>query len=90
MGIINKTFAGSGTVCTGAAARIVNSVVDDALSDEAKKRDLLYIDHSTGRIPVEAQAQEENGTFTMEKINIYRTARILMEGYSYVRKSSLV
>jgi 2-methylaconitate cis-trans-isomerase PrpF len=90
MGIINKTFAGSGTVCTGAAARIVDSVVYDVLSDEAKKRDLLYIGHSAGRIPVEAKAKKENGIFTMEKINIYRTARILMEGYSYVRKSSLV
>ncbi|HZK00245.1 MAG TPA: PrpF domain-containing protein [Tissierellaceae bacterium] len=90
MGIINKTFAGSGTVCTGAAARIVGTVVHDVLNDESRKRSLLYIGHGAGRIPVEVEAQEENGSFSMKKINIYRTARILMDGCAYVRKSSLI
>ena len=89
MGIINKTFAGSGTVSTGAAARIVGSVVYDFLNDESKERSLLHIGHAAGRIPVEVEAEEKDDSFLMKKINIYRTARILMEGYANVRKSSL-
>lgn len=90
MGMINKTFAGSGTVCTGAAARIKGSVVWEMLGEEARARDLLYIGHCAGRIPVESAAKETaDGKFQMEKINIFRTARIIMEGQCFVRKSCL-
>ena len=69
---------------------IEGSVVYDVLSDEARKRPLLYIGHCAGRIPVEAVAEKtEDGKVVMKKINIYRTARILMDGYSYVKKSRL-
>ena len=90
MGVINKTFAGSGTVATGAAARIVGSVVYDILSTEAHQHSQLYIGHGAGRIPVEVMAKEIEGQFVIEKITIYRTARILMEGYAYVKKSCLI
>lgn len=90
MGLINKTFAGSGTVCTGAAARIPGSVVFEALTEEARKRDTLQIGHAAGRIPVQSVARcDESGLIEMEKINIFRTARILMEGQVFVRRARL-
>lgn len=91
MGMINKTFAGSGTVCTGAAARIEGSVVYELLNDEAKSRPLLYIGHCAGKIPVESIAEKAaDGKTVMKKISIFRTARILMDGYCYVKKSRLM
>jgi 2-methylaconitate cis-trans-isomerase PrpF len=90
MGLVNKTYAGSGTVCTGVAARIEGSVVNRLLGQEARAKDLLHIGHSAGRIPVEAAVVPDARTlWRVEKVNIFRTARILMEGYAYVRRSAL-
>jgi 2-methylaconitate cis-trans-isomerase PrpF len=90
MGLVNKTYAGSGTVCTGVAARIEGSVVNRLLSPEAKTKGLLHIGHSAGRIPVEAAVvPDARNLWRVEKVNIFRTARILMEGYAYVRASAL-
>ena len=90
MGLVNKTYAGSGTVCTGVAARIEGSVVNLLLSEEAKRKDILHIGHSAGRIPVEAAVVPDAAhLWRVEKVNIFRTARILMEGYANVRVSVL-
>ena len=90
MGLVNKTYAGSGAVCTGTAARIEGSVVNRLLSDEAKKKAILHIGHSAGRIPVEVDVvPDTHSLWRVEKANIFRTARILMEGYANVRKSLL-
>ena len=90
MGLVNKTYAGSGTVCTGVAARLEGSVVNRLLTDEAKKKNILHIGHSAGRIPVEVEvAPDTQSLWRVEKVNIFRTARILMEGYANVRKNVL-
>ncbi len=90
MGLVNKTYAGSGTVCTGVAAHIEGSVVNRLLTEEAKRKDILYIGHAAGRIPVEAVVTPDvHALWRVEKVNIFRTARILMEGYANVRKSVL-
>ncbi len=88
--LVNKTYAGSGTVCTGVAARIEGSVVYNLLKDDAKGREVLCFGHSSGRIPVEsALSQEADGVWSVEKVNIFRTARVLMDGIAYVRESDI-
>ena len=90
MGLVNKTYAGSGTVCTGVAARLEGSVVNRLLTEESKKKAILHIGHSAGRIPVEVEvAPDTQSLWRVEKVNIFRTARIIMEGYANVRKSVL-
>jgi 2-methylaconitate cis-trans-isomerase PrpF len=70
------------------AARIEGSVVNKLLSPEAKKKDVLHIGHSAGRIPVEATVvPDAKALWRVETVNIFRTARILMDGYAYVRSS---
>ena len=87
---VSKTYAGSGTVCTGVAARIEGTVVNKLLSEASKKKDVLHIGHPSGRIPVEADAVKlPDGTWSVKKVNIFRTARIIMDGHAYVRKSVL-
>ena len=86
----NKTYAGSGTVCTGVAARIEGSVVHQLLSEGAKGRDTLTFGHASGRIPVESVVKkQEDGDWHVERVNIFRTARVLMDGCAYVRDSDI-
>lgn len=88
--LVNKTYAGSGTVCTGVAARIEGSVVNNLLSGKAKGRKTLCFGHSSGRIPVESTlSKDENGKWHVECVNIFRTARVLMDGCAYVRDSDI-
>lgn len=87
--LVNKTYAGSGTVCTGVAARIRGSVVYNLLREDARERETLCFGHSSGRIPVEVALREDAGAWTVEKVNIFRTARVLMDGIAYVRNSDI-
>lgn len=84
---MHKAYPVTGTVCTGAAARIPGSVVWDAMKEEAKNRQTIYIGHPAGIIPVESEAELVEGKIVLKKAAIYRTARRIMEGYAYVRKS---
>ena len=87
---MHKTYPGTGTACTGAAARIPGSIVYDTLSEEAKKREQLKIGHPAGTITVASAAEVgPNGSFKLTKAAYDRTARRIMEGYCYVRKDRL-
>jgi 2-methylaconitate cis-trans-isomerase PrpF len=47
----------------------------------------VQIGHPGGVIPVEAEATYKNDQVKLTRIGVYRTARRIMEGYVYVRKS---
>ncbi len=83
---MHKTYPGTGTVCTGAAARIPGSVVWDVLREEAKSRVTIQIGHPGGIIPVESEAELVDGSVKLKRAAIYRTARRIMDGYVYVKK----
>ncbi len=84
---MHKTYPVSGTVCTGAAARIPGSIVWETLREEAKSRLTIRIGHPGGIIPVEADAEVVGGEVKLKKVGVYRTARRIMDGYVYVRKA---
>lgn len=84
---MHKTYPGTGTVCTGAAARIPGSVVWEVLKEAAKSRVTINIGHPAGIIPVESEAEIEDGNIKLRRAAMYRTARPIMDGYVYVRKS---
>lgn len=86
---MHKTHPGTGTVCLGAAARIPGTIVHTILKPEAHDRLTIHIGHPAGVIPVEAEASNENGQITLARAAIYRTARLLMEGYAFVKNSVL-
>jgi 2-methylaconitate cis-trans-isomerase PrpF len=90
MGLASKTYGGTSAVCTGVAARIEGSVVNRLLGTKSGKKELLYIGHAAGRFPVEAElVPDAKDLWRVERVNIFRTARILMEGYANVRRSAL-
>ena len=84
---MHKTYPGTGTVCTGAAARIPGSIVAEVMREEATSCLTLRIGHPGGVIPVESDAEINGDIVTLKRAAIYRTARRIMEGYVYVRKS---
>lgn len=85
----HKTYPGTGTCCTGAAARIPGTVLWDQLTEDAKNRTILRIGHPAGIIEVEAAAEEREGTLVLTRDAFYRTARKIMDGIVYIRKQAL-
>ena len=84
---MHKTYPVTGTVCTGAAARIPGSVAWQVLAEDAKTRVILNIGHPGGVIAVESDADISDGQVSLKRIGVYRTARRIMDGIVYVKKS---
>ena len=84
---MHKTYPVTGTVCTGAAVRVPGTIAYEVLREQAKSRMTVQIGHPGGVIPVEAESTMNGGQVKMTRIGVYRTARRIMEGYVYVRKS---
>ena len=84
---MHKTYPGTGTVCTGIAAKLAGSVVWNAIPATSRKKAAIHIGHPAGIIPVEAVVSGQGDAVSIKRAAIYRTARMIMEGYVYVRKS---
>ena len=87
---IVKAYPGTATASTGVAARIPGTIVHDFLSESSRQKTKLNIGHPTGVITVTSVA-ENSGTLlpVMKQLSFLRTARVLMDGYAYVRQSVL-
>lgn len=83
MQVLHKTYAGTATACTGSAAKIDGTIVNQVL--RKSDSDTVRIGHPAGVIPVVSVV---NGQ-TVEKVALIRTARRIMEGYVFVEKAKL-
>lgn len=87
MQVIHKTYAGTATICTGAAARVEGTIVNEAMKAKNKgKEDVLKIGHPAGVITIDVAAKEEEGKWKLQKAAISRTARRIMDGNCYTVK----
>lgn len=86
---MHKAYPGTGTVCTGCAARIPGTVLWDQLSPQAREGKILRIGHPAGVIEVEAEAKQTDGEVVITRAAFYRTARKIMDGVVYVKNSDL-
>ncbi len=90
MGLITKAYPGTATVSTGCAARIKGTLVEQLMSRESLQKQTLNLGHPTGFITVTSIVEPSGGLVpTIRKMSFIRTARVLMEGYAFVRKSTL-
>ena len=85
---MHKTYPGTGTVCTGAAARIPGTLVYKQLSPSAHEREILRIGHPGGVIRVDAQSADSQGS-SFKRLAYERTARKILDGTCYVRNDRL-
>ncbi len=84
MQVVHKTYAGTATICTGAAARIEGTIVNEAMNAKGREKDsVLRIGHPAGVITVDAAADKSGETWILNKAAISRTARKIMEGTCY-------
>ncbi|MGI6226952.1 MAG: 2-methylaconitate cis-trans isomerase PrpF family protein [Peptococcales bacterium] len=87
---IVKAYPGTATVSTGCAARIKGTLVYEIISGETKKKEYLNIGHPTGTIKVYSVVDDSNSILPVfKRLSFVRTARVLMDGYAYVRKSDI-
>jgi 2-methylaconitate cis-trans-isomerase PrpF len=83
----HKAIQVSGSLCTGAAARVPGTIVGDVLRETARTGSTINIGHPSGTFPVEAEAETVDGQVKIKRLRVFRTARRIMDGCVYVRKS---
>ena len=89
MQVMHKTYPGSGAICTGVAAKLEGTIPYELARREAQSRITFRIGHPSGIMPVESEIQKEGISYTIKRAAIGRTARKIMDGFVYVRKSVL-
>lgn len=83
-GMTHKTYAVTGAICTGVAARTGGTIVSELLSPKGKMQDTIIIGHPSGVIPVEVTAGSGPGRTRLERAVVYRTARRILDGRVYL------
>lgn len=84
MQVTHKTYAGTATTCTGAAARIAGTVVNEAMLAKGRGANLaVRIGHPAGVIDLNVEAEKRDGAWTLTRAEVNRTARRIMEGTCY-------
>jgi 2-methylaconitate cis-trans-isomerase PrpF len=80
---MHKAYPITGTVCTGAAARIPDTVVHE-VADLSPGTPLVRIGHPSGVIEVETEVELAESGPVLRRAVVGRTARRIMEGYVFV------
>lgn len=84
---MHKTHPVTGTVCMSTAARIPGSIVNRNLSERGKAEHRIWIGHPAGVIPAVSVLDNVDGEYKLRTAAILRTARVIMDGTVYVRRS---
>lgn len=79
MGKLHHAMMGTGAVAIGTAAAIPGTLVN--LAAGGGERQAVRFGHPSGTLRVGAEAKQVNGTWTVTKAIMSRSARILMEGW---------
>ncbi len=84
MQVMHKAYAGTGTICTGSAARIEGTVVNQVMTAKGRGQvETLHIGHPSGVIEIKVAAEQKAGSWQLLKAVIYRTARKILDGVCY-------
>ncbi len=87
----HESMAGTGSMCTAAASRILGSVVNQVIGAEAAATGKLRIGHPMGVMAVSVEAEPSNaeGGVVFKMLGFSRTARRIMDGTVYVPRARL-
>ncbi|HSB78651.1 MAG TPA: PrpF domain-containing protein [Candidatus Methylomirabilis sp.] len=80
----HKAYAVTGTIATGAAARVKGSIVHEAMRAAAHSQPVVRIGHPAGVIDIKVSVSNRNDTWTLQQAWVGRTARILSDGWSFL------
>lgn len=79
MGKLHHAMMGTAAVAIGTAAAIPGTLVN--LAAGGGDRESVTFGHPSGTLKVGAEASENNGDWTVNKVVMSRSARVLMEGF---------
>ncbi|WP_313913394.1 2-methylaconitate cis-trans isomerase PrpF [Tahibacter sp.] len=79
MGKLHHAMMGTAAVAIGTAAAIPGTLVNQAAGGGS--REVVRFGHPSGTLRVGAQAHEANGEWTVTRVSMSRSARVLMEGW---------
>lgn len=79
MGKLHHAMMGTAAVAIAAAAAIPGTLVNIAAG--GGERESVTFGHPSGSLKVGSQASQSNGNWSINKINMSRSARVLMEGF---------
>ena len=79
---MHKTYAGTSTVCTGVASRLPGTIVSEMARPHNRRE--VRIGHPAGVIETETEIELEGNDYAVRRATLGRTARRLMEGFSFV------
>jgi len=86
LGAFTKAYWGTGTVTTGVAALLPDTVVHDLVRSSARATGRVRVAHPSGtnEVEVEIGADEASGDTRVDRARLFRTARKIMDGLVYV------
>ncbi len=84
---MHKTYSATATVCTGAAARIKDTLVHRVCTTRSSDPQTVRFGHPAGSISIEVEVVSDRGKFTLRKAALGRTSRRIMDGFVYVPDS---
>ena len=87
MQVMHKTYAGTGAVCTAAAAMIEGTIVNRVCSARAREAKIVRIGHPSGTMPVEVDVENGPRGPKVKLVAFGRTSRRILEGFVYVPES---
>ncbi|WP_372832124.1 2-methylaconitate cis-trans isomerase PrpF [Pontibacterium sp.] len=79
MGKLHHAMMGTAAVAIGTAATIPGTLVN--LAAGGGEREAVTFGHPSGTLKVGAEASENGGDWTVNKVSMSRSARVLMEGW---------
>lgn len=89
-GATSKAMAATVTSCTGLAARISGTVVQQMLAPRALSKVAIDIGHPSGVISVESELLiDAAGKYHPQFVRIFRTARRIADGTVYLKGSAM-
>jgi methylitaconate Delta-isomerase len=80
----HQAYAVTGTIATGAAARVKGSIVYEAMRATAHREPVVRIGHPAGVIDIKVSVSNRNDTWTLQQAWVGRTARILSDGWAFL------
>jgi 2-methylaconitate cis-trans-isomerase PrpF len=78
----HKAYPVTGTICTGVAAQIEGTLVQEVTDGSPLSQ--VRIGHPSGIISVRVSVEQSEGDVTVRRAEVERTARRLLSGYAHV------
>ena len=79
MGVPHMAIPLTGAMCVGVAAQIMGTLVQEC-ARPVSVGDVFRVGHGSGALPVSASVVRRDDGWFAERVSVFRTARVLMEG----------